>query len=102
MCAVYLIHFEQPIKDGHPCQHYLGYANNLEKRIEHHRRGTSKVRLMEVAKERGIDFVVARVWENGDRELERKLKRQKNGRNLCPICCPREDQIPPDVARDSE
>ena len=83
--TVYLLHFEKPISPNHTCQHYLGVANDLEARIRHHRRGTSKVRLLEVAKERGIDFVVARTWDGG-KELERKLKGRKNSFDLCPIC----------------
>lgn len=89
MSPCYLIHFLQPISEKHTTLHYLGYAENLrtlETRIAHHRKGTSKVRLLEVAKERGIDFIVAKVWEDGDREFERKLKRQNNAPRLCPIC----------------
>jgi hypothetical protein len=35
---------------------------------------------------KGIRFVVARLWIGGDRTLERRLKNQKNGPRLCPIC----------------
>lgn len=83
--TVYLLHFERPISPNHTCQHYIGMANNLEARIAHHRKGTSKVRLLEVAKERGIGFVVARTWEGG-KELERELKNRKKASELCPIC----------------
>lgn len=83
--TVYLLHFERPISPDHTCQHYIGYANNLEARIAHHRKGTSKARLLEVAKERGISFVVARTWEGG-KELERELKNRKKAGELCPIC----------------
>lgn len=84
--AVYLIHFDRPISENHTTQHYLGYAQNLEKRIEHHHRGTSGVRLFQVAKERKIGFVVVRVWEDGDKNFERKLKNGKNFPKLCPVC----------------
>jgi predicted GIY-YIG superfamily endonuclease len=86
MSVVYLLHFDRPISDKHTCQHYIGYANNLESRVKFHRKGKSGVRLLEVAHERGIGFVVARIWEGGDKELERKLKRQKQSPKLCPIC----------------
>lgn len=33
----------------------------------------------------GIPFVLARTWE-GDRQLERRLKRRKGAPRLCPIC----------------
>lgn len=84
--AIYLLHFSEPISPKHTTQHYLGYADSLEARIGHHRRGTSKVRLIDVARERGIDFVVARVWEDGDRAMERRIKNSKNLPRYCPIC----------------
>ena len=83
--TVYLLHFNQPIAPGrHTAQHYIGYADDLDRRIAQHRAGTG-ARLCEVAKERGISFVVARTWD-GDRKLERQLKNQKQGPRLCPIC----------------
>jgi hypothetical protein len=36
----------------------------------------------------GITWKVARVWNDGDRALERRLKRRKSGPRLCPICTP--------------
>jgi hypothetical protein len=32
-----------------------------------------------------VSFTIARTWD-GERVLERKLKKRKNGRKLCPIC----------------
>lgn len=90
MSVVYLLHFEKPIAEGRPTQHYIGFAKDLDRRLAHHRHGTSGARLLEVAFERGIGFVVARVWDPGDKVLERQLKDQKNGRRLCPICTPEE------------
>lgn len=84
----YLLHFDEPIAHA---KHYLGSTTNLERRISEHRRGY-RARLMEVLKERGIGFQVARVWEGGDRQLEKKLKKQKQGTRLCPICNPRKEQ----------
>lgn len=80
----YLLHFEQPISPKHTCQHYIGWCTDLHRRMAEHRAGTA-ARLTEVAKERGIGFTVARVWK-GDRQLERRLKNQKSGPRLCPIC----------------
>ena len=40
---------------------------------------------MEVIKEVGIGFVLARTWR-GSRTLERLIKRRKGGPRLCPIC----------------
>ena len=82
--TVYLLHFSQPISPDHTTQHYLGYSEDWEQRIAEHRAGTG-ARLTQVAKARGIRFVVAELWE-GDRQLERQLKRRKEGPRLCPIC----------------
>ena len=84
---VYLIHFDRPISPNHTCQHYLGFAHDLEQRIAQHRAGTGS-RLCEVAKERGIGFDVVAVW-SGDRTLERKLKNRKNAPCLCYKCNPK-------------
>jgi hypothetical protein len=88
---VYLLHFEKPIprgtsKTGKPltCGHYLGSTDNLEERLEHHRTGNG-ARLMEVCKDRGIGFTLARTWEGGRHE-ERKLKARKEMPRLCPLC----------------
>lgn len=81
---VYLLHFDQPISPNHTARHYLGSAEDWAHRIEQHRQGQG-ARLCEVAKERNIGFVVARLWV-GDRNLEQQLKRRKAGPRLCPIC----------------
>jgi predicted GIY-YIG superfamily endonuclease len=82
MGTVYLLHLSAPIS-GH-AGHYLGYTSNLLNRIRMHAQGKG-ARLMQVAKERHIDFVVAKTWK-GDRQLERQLKNRKNSPRLCPVC----------------
>lgn len=84
--AVYLIHFDRPISDGHTCQHYAGYAKDVSRRFASHLAGTSKARLCEVAAARGIGMSLAKVWKEGDRAFERKLKDGKNLKRHCPIC----------------
>jgi predicted GIY-YIG superfamily endonuclease len=79
--TVYLLCFSRPLAHAH---HYLGSTADLESRLEEHRKG-SGARLMEVCKEQGIGFQLARTWEGGQ-ELERQLKKRKNGPRLCPIC----------------
>jgi hypothetical protein len=83
---IYLLHFDKPISPAHTCRHYLGYTDDLQRRIAEHRAGTG-ARLVQVANERGIGFEVVRVWR-GDRGQERKLKNRKEGPTLCPICNP--------------
>jgi hypothetical protein len=85
MSTVYLLHFSEPIAPGrHTAQHYLGYSDDLQPRVWAHLHGTG-ARLTQVAKERGLSFVVVRTWE-GDRALERKLKNRHGAPRLCPIC----------------
>lgn len=86
MAIVYLLHFERRISDKHTTQHYIGYTTSLKKRVQEHRDGTSGVRLLQVAKERGIGFEVIRTWSDGTRKLERSLKNGRHGSRLCPIC----------------
>jgi hypothetical protein len=83
--SVYLLHMMQPVNPEHPCRHYLGWAADVRPRIYAHLHGKG-ARLTEVAHERGIIMVWVRVWEDGDRTLERKLKNRKNAPALCPIC----------------
>lgn len=79
---VYLIHLEEPYKHA---QHYIGYTKNLQKRMYDHELGTRGSKFLKAVREAGINFSVVRTWD-GDRSLERKLKKQKKSRLLCPIC----------------
>ena len=102
----YLLHFDKPVGNPqsdaqraanglpprkkaftHGARHYLGYAENLERRIQHHRDGTG-ANLTKVAAAAGANIIVARVWDNGSRALERKLKTSKHHSRLCPLCNP--------------
>lgn len=66
-------------------RHYIGYTDNLEQRMHEHVMGSKGARLLQVVRDAGISFHVARTWE-GDRKLERKLKKRKNAKYLCPEC----------------
>ena len=79
--TVYLIHFNRPLAHAH---YYMGWTTNLEKRLAAHETGNGS-RLMEVITQAGIPWRLARTWR-GSRSLERRLKNQKNGPRLCPIC----------------
>lgn len=81
---VYLLHFEKPISPNHTTQHYLGFTDDLARRYQEHLYGNG-ARLVQVARQRGIGFVLCRVW-HGDRKLERLLKNRKNAPRLCPVC----------------
>lgn len=91
MRGVYLLHLDRPLSPKHTTRHYKGSAEDIEARVEEHRRGNG-ARIMQVAAERGIGFVLARVWECPEgmtlRQAEKIIKRQKNGRALCPLCNP--------------
>lgn len=85
--AVYLIHFAQPYKHA---AHYLGFTPGstraaVRRRVGKHRKGTG-ARLTAVVAEAGIEMVVARVWLDGTRADERRLKRWHKSAQLCPVC----------------
>lgn len=88
--AVYLLHFDRPYKHA---KHYVGYADDerLHQRIDEHydaRPGDSRHhRLMQVVRQAGISFVLARVWPGADRRKERALK-TCGATRVCPICRP--------------
>jgi predicted GIY-YIG superfamily endonuclease len=81
MGTIYLIHFDRPYKHA---RHYIGFTDDLRRRIEAHRDGGGS-RLMQVVKEAGIGWHVARLF-SGDRNFERRLKNRKNAANLCATC----------------
>jgi len=82
--AVYLLHFDEPYRHA---QHYLGWApdRTLDARLAHHLNGTGS-RLCAVVLAAGITWRLARVWVDGDRTLESRLKRRGGRSRLCPIC----------------
>lgn len=81
---VYLIHFSEKL---HHAQHYLGFVeSDLMQRIELHLNNRG-AKLLAAVNNEGIRWQVVRVWLEGDRYFERKLKNQKKSRRYCPICC---------------
>jgi len=80
---VYLIHFDKPF--GH-AQHYIGYTDNLKRRMHDHELGTRGAKLLKAVREAGINFRVVRTWPDGDRTFERKLHNWKKSSCLCPVC----------------
>lgn len=82
MAGVYLIHFSPSYKHA---GHYLGWADNIERRVALHQSGAG-ARLTQVAVQAGCKLILARVWADGDRTLERHLKNRHNAPALCPLC----------------
>ena len=81
MGYIYLLHFDEKL---HHAQHYIGYTEDLNARMDRHMSGLVS-KLVRAVVEAGITFKIAKVWE-GDRALERKLKNKKKARLLCPCC----------------
>lgn len=80
--VVYLLHFATPYQHA---RHYVGWSEQLEARLAHHREGRG-ARLMAAVSEAGIDFTVARLWQGADRAFERRLHNAGGKARLCPIC----------------
>ena len=81
--TVYILHLDPPYKHA---RHYTGSAEpgNLQSRLAAHAAGTG-ARLMQVVKEAGGTFRLARTWPGG-RARERELKDRHDAPRLCPIC----------------
>ncbi len=80
--AVYLLHFSGSVAHA---RHYIGYSEDVPRRLKQHRAGVASP-LTRAAAQAGLHIGVARVWWNGDRALERKLKNRHEAPRLCPIC----------------
>jgi predicted GIY-YIG superfamily endonuclease len=82
--TIYLLCFSEPYKHA---RHYLGFSTDLQSRLADHTNGTG-ARLLEVIKQAGLSFQLARTWQ-GTRKTERSLKNRKATPRLCPVCNPR-------------
>jgi predicted GIY-YIG superfamily endonuclease len=82
--SVYVLHFCAPIAHA---RHYTGFAVRVADRIDHHRAGRG-ARLTQVARERGVDFVVGVIFRGPryDRAFERRLKNAGHAERVCRIC----------------
>lgn len=82
--GLYLLHFEPRYRHA---AHYLGYADDVRRRVHEHAAGGSKssplVRALLAA---GGRFWLAAIVVDGDRTLERRLKRRHGLGRICPIC----------------
>jgi hypothetical protein len=82
--GLYLLHFEPRYRHA---GHYLGFAESVERRVaEHLSSGSKSSPLVRAALAAGAAVTVARVWPDGDRTLERRLKRAHGLSRFCPTC----------------
>ena len=77
--GVYLVCLDEPY--FHP-RHYVGYADDIARRIQTHRAGQGSP-LLAAATAAGIGWQVVQVWPGADRRFERKLH-NRHGSRLCP------------------
>lgn len=80
----YLIKLAAPLgNQKHSAQYYLGSCANLKKRFQEHLKGSGAA-FTRAAVEKGISFQIIYIWRTNNkreaRQLEIKLKRQKNNR----------------------
>jgi predicted GIY-YIG superfamily endonuclease len=77
----YLVHLTERL--GH-AGHYSGFTEDLPARLAKHANGTG-ARLLQVAKERGIGWELARIWDGVTREQENRIK-ESSAAKKCPVC----------------
>lgn len=83
LMPVYIIHLDKKI---HKSSHYIGFCEgNPEDRLKMHRSGRG-AKFLAAANEYGISYNIVRVWPEGDRNFERKLKNGRNHCYHCPVC----------------
>lgn len=78
---------------GVAVEHYIGRARDVVRRFEEHATGKGAA-LTRAWQERGIPFVVARVWEGVNSAHERRMKNTKPYWTMCPRCkVTRQDEL---------
>ncbi len=82
--SVYLLHFQRPF--GH-AEHYLGWADRdrLQFRLGHHG-GSEGANLLRHVAGAGIGWDLTRIWPDGDRTRERRIKNNGTNAKVCPVC----------------
>lgn len=85
---VYLVHFARPLNGPgrNGAGHYRGWARNVHRRMQEHRRGEG-AKILAAANRAGIPYHVVAV-EPGTRAHERRLEERGHARDGCPICNP--------------
>ncbi len=80
---IYILRLSAPLSPLSTAQYYIGYAKDDEtllRRVTQHQKGNG-ARFTQVAVERNLAITVVTIIE-GNRAVERKLKRQKNTRRI--------------------
>jgi predicted GIY-YIG superfamily endonuclease len=77
---LYLLHFDRSLNGR---QHYLGWSENVFRRLEEHRKGQGG-KTTAAYKRAGIGFTLAASWP-GTKDDETQFKRKRLG-SLCPLC----------------
>lgn len=95
--GVYLIHLARPYvarsgKGVQTVEHYIGWSEDIERRVADHQRGQG-ARILRVVRDAGISFDLVRTWPGEDRNFERKLKNQRDAKLLCPRCYPERRRV---------
>ncbi|MGE0131852.1 MAG: endonuclease [Blastocatellales bacterium] len=80
--TIYLYHFDAPLKHS---SHYLGSAVNFDARHAEHAGGNGS-KMMAAVVAAGINYTLARRWDDVPRYHEATLHRRKDNPSLCPIC----------------
>lgn len=82
--GVYLLHFSEKVSHA---QHYVGFAENIRRRVDVHLTGGCKASpLVRAALRAGVEVILTRVWPGSSRNDERSIKNRKGTPKLCPIC----------------
>lgn len=81
---VYILHFNRPYFHA---RHYVGYTEDTDRRFkEHFNCHQSGSPLIQAALEAGITITVSKIYFDGDRNLERKIKKSHHTERYCPLC----------------
>lgn len=83
---IYIIHFDEKLAHT---QHYIGFCRDgtAKRRLKKHKSGEG-ARILARLNELGIGYKIVNTLP-GDRDEERRLKKQKNHKRYCPICNPK-------------
>lgn len=79
--TIYLLHFDRPLAHA---RHYIGWTEDLERRLEKHARDGGAA-IVRAAINEGIGIVLAATFVGTKRD-EGRLKDRGGARRICPVC----------------